>query len=148
MKFIAAITTALLFIISACATNSTDRNPDSIKETSSAELIYNLLNVEEKSGHDENSNGLPPAIGARVTNKSVGGLKCEKVTSTAPNAIPQYSCSVNTPLNAEQIYTALNVEEAPQGANTVAKVAGDLVCKRMNPSKSNSKIRYICSITI
>lgn len=52
------------------------------------EAIYNALNVKEVV--------LNPGItGASRTQKSVGGLVCEKTLIMVPNAVPTYSCSLN-----------------------------------------------------
>ncbi len=111
------------------------------------EKIYKALKVKETVLN-------PGIVGSSRTEKSVGGLICEKSVIIVPNAKPTYSCRTDdSQANFEAIYKAMDVKEKTLnpgivGSSRKMKVAGGLVCIRSVIVVPNAKPQYECEIDV
>jgi hypothetical protein len=121
---------ALIILINGAAFASTE-----------AEAIYSVLNVAAQ----------PEAPNSWVYTKSVGGLTCSKYDSNNHEDDISYNCMIAISLiNAEAVYSALNIEEKPLTADRTQlkyeKSVGGISCVKTNNIRMGES--FSCSVLL
>ncbi|MES3037245.1 MAG: hypothetical protein V4736_04990 [Bdellovibrionota bacterium] len=109
--------------------------------------IYEALKAKEVNVN-------PGIVGSGNIQKSVGGLKCNKMTVIYMGSVPSYDCQLAAKNNAKAIYSALNVQESNENAGSpivgnqiLSKKVGGLECYKQTVVYPGAKPSYSCNLT-
>lgn len=142
----------LTFLLAACAskpqapTSSESADASSTVQKNLDEETYNALNVPEKDGRKRDKKGRP-TIGAAITEKSVGGVTCQKISVVYPGAEPKFNCATTNKVDAKKVYPVLKAEEKKEATaetSVTEKTVGGLSCQKISSGKG-TKPKYECT---